>query len=166
VTVPLPLPRVLPKELTVEAAGGAIQIDRHRLHAHDAFERVQPRAGHEGVEVGALLRALARQLGVAHARRMAHAHQEALGAFHPQAVDQLLAQHRLRLGVHEQHAMLVQPDLAAVGAEANARAQIICVGRRHDASKASHPVVSSATERMLYGAPGGSRLETHQGRWN
>jgi hypothetical protein len=50
----------------------------------------------------------------------------------PERVDQLLAQQRLRLGVHQQHAVLVQPDLAGLGAEVHARAQLVA-GRVRDA---------------------------------
>ena len=57
----------------------------------------------------------ARQFGVAHARGVTHAREQAARALHAERVDQFLAQQRLRLGVHQQHAVLVQPDLAGLG---------------------------------------------------
>ena len=67
VPVPLPLPGVLPQEFAVELAGDAIQFQLDRRDPDNALQRVQLRAGHEGLDV-------ARVLGAddARARRRAH----------------------------------------------------------------------------------------------
>ena len=46
-------------------------------------------------------------------------------ALHAERVDQFLAKQGLRLDMHEQHAVLMQPDLAGRGTEMHARAQIV-----------------------------------------
>jgi hypothetical protein len=124
VAMPLAFPGVFPQELAVEAGAGTVELDAHRRHAHDAFQRVQLRPGHEGLEVAAVLGPRACQFGVAQPRGVAHAGEQAACAVHAQRVDQLLAQQRLGLGVHEQHAVFVQPDLPGLGAEVHTRAQV------------------------------------------
>jgi hypothetical protein len=57
--------------------------------------------------------------------------------FHAQGVDQFLAQRRLRLGMHQQHAVFMQPDLPGLGAEMHAGAQILAVGPA-DAAEFGH----------------------------
>jgi hypothetical protein len=74
--------------------------------------------------------AAARELRVAHAGRVAHARQQALRPLQSERVDQLLAQRGLGIGVHEPHAVLVQPDVAGLGAEMHLRAQIAGVAMR------------------------------------
>ena len=45
---------------------------------------------------------------------------------------------RLRLGVNQQHAVLVQPDLAGLGTEMNARAQIVVFCAASNAAELDH----------------------------
>jgi hypothetical protein len=69
--------------------------------------------------------------------------------FHAQGVDEFLAQRRLGLGMHQQHAVLMQPDLPGLGAEMHAGAQVLAVGMpwglRHAAEFGhGHPLTVSS----------------------
>jgi len=122
--VGLGFPGILPAELAVKTAGGDVHLDLQRRHAHAAFEHVQLRADDEGVD-GILVAAnLLRQLGVAHARGVAHAGENASGMLRADRADQLLAQPGQRRHVHEQHAVFRQPDRAVFGREAHEPPQV------------------------------------------
>ena len=140
--------RVLPQEFAVEATARAVELELDRRDVDDALERVQLRAGHEGVEVAAVLGARARELGVAQPRCVAHARQQAARALHAERVDQLLAQQRLRLGVDEQHAVLVEPDLPGLGTEVHARAQVVA-RRARNAVEFAHDLAVGVRRLLL-----------------
>src|ERR1019366_57139 len=57
------------------------------------------------------------KFGVPHPRGIAHASEQPLRSVHAESLDQLLAQRALRLGMDEQHAVFVQPDLTSVRAK-------------------------------------------------
>lgn len=120
----LAFPRILPAEFAVEVPALAVQFETDRRDADDAFEGVQLRPGHEGFNVAAVGGTGADQLGVAHAGGIAHAHQKAARTGHAEGVDELLAQRGLGFGVHQQHAVLMQPDLARTRTETDLRTQI------------------------------------------
>ena len=148
VPVPLPFPRVLPQEFTVEPAARAVEIELDGSDAHDAFERVQLRPGHERFEVAAVLGAGAREFGVAQARRVAHPGEQAPRTIHSQRIDQFLSEQGLCLGMDQKHAVFVQPDLPGLGAEMHACPQV--VGRcARDAVQFGHRLIPSGKSPLV-----------------
>src|ERR1039458_3294204 len=57
------------------------------------------------------------KFGVPHPRGIAHASEQPLRPVHAKSLNQLLAQRALRLGMDQQHAVFVQPDLTSVRAK-------------------------------------------------
>ena len=125
VTVPLTFPGVLPKKLSEEMTCGAIEFQFDGRDMNNAFQGVQLRAGHEGVDIVEIGEPFPRNLGVAHPRCEPHPGEQAASTLHSQRIDKLLAQQRLGFRMHEEHAMLVQPDLTAFGAKTQPCAQAL-----------------------------------------
>jgi hypothetical protein len=111
------LAAVLPHEFALVGAAVDVEVEGHRRHLDDPFERMQLGAGHEDGCRVTLGPALAHQLRVARARHIAGAREQAAGAVDAQRVDQLAAQVAHGRAVPQQHALVVQPDAAVAGRE-------------------------------------------------
>ena len=128
--------RVVPEEFAEEGAGLDVHVEGDGRDIDAALEHVQLGADHEGV-LDALAGAhLAGELGVAGAGGVAHAGEDAAGLVDAEGVDELLAQRRHGRCVHEDHAVLVKPDHALVGAKAHKAAQVAIL-RIPDGAQAS-----------------------------
>ena len=115
---------VLPQELALVGAAVDVEVECQRLDHDHAFERVQPRAGHEHRRRITLRPALAHQLRVARARHVARAREQAARAVDAQRVDQLAPQVAHRRRVPQQHALVVEPDAAVAGREEQRLGQV------------------------------------------
>ncbi|MNZ97268.1 hypothetical protein D3C78_1164960 [compost metagenome] len=92
--------------------------------AHQALERMQLWADLENVVDVTLAIEFLREVGVMLAGRKPHAKQQPLGTLGSKGFKQFLAQGAKCLGVHQQHAVLVEPDLPTLDIEAQSRTQI------------------------------------------
>ncbi|EWS52847.1 hypothetical protein X551_04363 [Methylibium sp. T29] len=119
------LGRAVPVELAVEAAVLLVHVEPHRLDARHALQHVQLRADQHGLGGVGGAAQLAREVGVVRAGVVAHARDQAARAIDAQALDQLLPQHALTRHVHQQHALLVEPDAAFARVEVDARHEVV-----------------------------------------
>ena len=108
---------VVPDDVLFESAGGLVVLDAADLRAHDAFERVQHRAGAQAVERRAPLRSRAQVDGVVVAVRKAEAQQQPPCGRDAEGVDELLAQQAHRRRAEDHDPLLVQPDDALIRPE-------------------------------------------------
>lgn len=74
---------------------------------------------------------LACQLRIADASAIAHAHHEAARGVCAHMLYQLLAQRTQCFGMHQQHALVIQPDPAVAGGKVQAPHQIDQIGEAH-----------------------------------
>ncbi|MCR6628692.1 MAG: hypothetical protein NVV74_00770 [Magnetospirillum sp.] len=125
------LGRGVPQELAVETAGGGVHVQRHPLHLDDAFQRVQLRAGGKAVD-GIVRPQLQRQLGILAARGIAHAGEQPARRRHAERRHQAAAEVGERPQVQQQHALVVQPDTAVGGTEAQTARQVAHIGDAGD----------------------------------
>lgn len=118
----LALPGVLPDEFAEVVLGRQIHLELDLLDADDAFNRMQPRAEHKGVFGAKAAAALPDgQFAVALAGCEAHANQQAPRTLDAERIQQLLAEFAESPRMHQQHALLVQPDMAGARIEAQER---------------------------------------------
>ncbi|GEC95674.1 hypothetical protein ZRA01_17470 [Zoogloea ramigera] len=66
-----------------------------------------------------------------HARTVAHARQKTPRDIKPQDFDHLPSQRSQRLGVHQQHPLIIEPDAPIAGREAKPREQISQIRETH-----------------------------------
>ena len=118
------LPRVGKLDLAEE--GAALPVDARVGDAgmDDALEAVQLRPDAEDVIGIGLAIELVGQLAVLLAADEAHAHQQATGRMLAEPLEQLAPQLPDRFGVKQQHAIFIEPDLAGIDVETQARAQV------------------------------------------
>ncbi len=84
----------------------------HDLHMDHAFQGVQARARHGGHRRVGVRPLPPYQLGVAHAREIAGAREQAPGGVQADGLDEFAPQRAQRLGMHQHHALVLQPDAA------------------------------------------------------
>ncbi|MNZ57847.1 hypothetical protein D3C78_758370 [compost metagenome] len=120
---------VLPGEFGVEGAAGHVELQLQRLDVDHAFDQRQLRAGEKGVGGGQVRAQLACQAGIPPTGVVAQAHQQAASALTAEGGDQLAAQVGEQAAVGEQHPLLVHPDLALFGIEADLCDQVAAGGK-------------------------------------
>ena len=108
---------VLPLDLDIEIAAAGPDVDPHRVDVDHALDGGKLRTGVEGghgTQIGAQA---AGHLGVASARMIAEPHDQAACALQPDGLDQFVPKFCEQAAVGQQHALLVEPDLARPGIE-------------------------------------------------
>ena len=118
-------PGVVPAELEDEVVLGVERAHAYRLDARRALQHVQLRADQEHLFRRAPGAGFLGNLGVAQARRIAHAREQAPRVLGANRVDQVLAQRAERRRVQQHDPVIAQPDRAAVRRKAQQTAQII-----------------------------------------
>ncbi|MCY1418558.1 hypothetical protein D9M71_341190 [compost metagenome] len=121
----LHLEGILPLDVGVEMAAFQVDFQLLRADLDHALERVQLRADEEHLHRVALRAQLARQLRILQPGLVAHAQEEALGALDAEHLDQLAAHARHHRRLDQQHALLVQPDLAFGAEEADLLGEVL-----------------------------------------
>ncbi|MDT4806582.1 hypothetical protein FQZ97_394170 [compost metagenome] len=116
---------VLPFEVGVELAVLDVDVHRKRVDLDHALEGMQLRAGEEHLHRIGVGAQLARQLGVLQSGLVTQAQEQTLGAFLAEHFHQLAAERAHGGGLEQQHALLVEPDLALVAEEADPVGQVL-----------------------------------------
>ena len=125
-------------------SGFKVHLDPDRRDDHAALQHVQLGAGEEGFLFAAAAADLLGELRVPGARGVTHPGENPAGLVDAHGVDEFLAQGRQRRGVHQQHPVLVEPDLPLVGTKSNQAAQIAIRRVTGRAQVFSPPVFSAA----------------------
>ncbi len=113
----LRLVRVVPAHLLLEAPGLVVVVDPPNVGSHDAFQRMQHRAGTEAVHRAAPIRACPQIDRVVIAVREPEPKQDATSGLQTQRVDELLSHQAHRGRAENHHALLVQADDALIRSE-------------------------------------------------
>ncbi len=158
---------VMPQEFTFVAASVGVVGRTHQLDLHHAFERMQAGAGDGGGQRVGLGPLLAHQLGVAGTADVTGAGEQAARLLLPKAVDHLAPQRAQGFRVHEDHALVLQPDASVAGREKKALAHV----RDGGMPIARHLRAGKATQRFGHGghieiAQGGAGGTRHFGKGN
>ena len=123
------LHRTVPEVFAAETAGFLVNVLHDRRDGADAFQHVQLRSHVDGVHGVDVAAQTSRKLGVIGARVVPHARQQATGMLAAKALNQFSSQYPVAGSVHQQHALIVQPDAAVLGGEMQPR-QDVCVVRQ------------------------------------
>ena len=117
-------PGMVPAIQAVEGACSDIDLELLGRDLHGALEHVQLRADREHVKDRGIAAHLARQRGIALARGVAGAHQQAARLLAADGAHQLAPQRAERRRMDQQHALVGEPDAAVTGREMDHAAQV------------------------------------------
>jgi len=120
-----------PLDLDVEAPTLDVDVHFQRAHLDQPLERMQLRPGEEDLQLAAVRAQLARQLGILQAGLVAQAQEEALGPLDADQADHLATEAGQRRQLHQQHALLAEPDLAFGGDETDLAAEVLQIRILH-----------------------------------
>ena len=111
---------VVPEKLSVIMPPLQVVFEAPGRHLDEAFQRVHARTGSECVGEVLIRPALADELRIARALLVADAREHGAGTLDPKSVDQLSPQPAERVGVEQQHTLVVEPDPAVAQREKQA----------------------------------------------
>ena len=112
-------------EIAEIAAAADVDSSAMRLAMDDALERHELRPGEEMIEAPARRAQPFRHFRVARAGLVADAGDEAARGLLAEALDQFLPKRAQRGHMHQHHALVVEPDAALVGSEAQAVGEVV-----------------------------------------
>lgn len=108
-----------------------VELEPDGLGDTDALEAVHLRAHHENILERRLGANLAGHLRIMNPRAVTHPREEPPGDIHAEHFDHLATQRAERLGVDQQHPLIIEPDPPIAGGKTKPRQQIGQVGEAH-----------------------------------